>query len=184
LQTRLLPPLKNALDNRANAVADGKIEWDAVKYLVHKNETTGRAIITSALALVKNTNGSARVNGRMMVTGAVVYDWLYPLLTDLEKDEFKTEFIRLAKSLESGYPPNSQGNVTGHSSESFIMRDMLTAGLAIYDEFPEMYELAAARFFEKLVPVRNWLYKGHAYHQGDSYGPSRFNHEIVPNFIF
>jgi hypothetical protein len=184
LANTVIAPLKAALDQRASAVPDAKVEWDAVKYLVHKNEITGRQIITSTLAIVKSTNGSARVNGRMMVTGAVVYDWLYPLLTETEKLEFKTEFIRLAKSLESGYPPNSQGNVTGHSSETFIMRDMLAAGIAMYDEFPEMYELAAARFFGKLVPVRNWLYKGHAYHQGDSYGPSRFNHEIVPNFIF
>ena len=120
----------------------------------------------------------------MMVTGAIVYDWLYPLLTPAEKSAFIAELIRLAKTLECGYPPTQQGSVTGHSSETFVMRDMLSAGIAIYDEFPEMYDLAAARFFREHLPVRNWLYNGHAYHQGDSYGPHRFNWDTYPLFIF
>ena len=64
------------------------------------------------------------------------------------------------------------------------MRDMLSAGIAIYDEFPEMYELAAERFFRNHLPVRNWLYNGHAYHQGDSYGPLRFSWDTYPLMIF
>ncbi len=65
-----------------------------------------------------------------------------------------------------------------------IMRDILSAGIAIYDDFPEMYNLAAARFFREHLPVRNWLYAGHAYHQGDSYGAHRFSWETFPLFIF
>jgi hypothetical protein len=64
------------------------------------------------------------------------------------------------------------------------MRDMLSAGIAIYDEYPEMYELSAARFFREHLPVRNWLYNGHAYHQGDSYGPYRFSWDCFPLYIF
>ena len=64
------------------------------------------------------------------------------------------------------------------------MRDMLSAGIAIYDEFPEMYRLAAGRFFREHLPARNWLYGGHAYHQGDSYGPHRFSWDTYPLWIF
>ncbi len=65
-----------------------------------------------------------------------------------------------------------------------IMRDMLSAGIAIYDEFPEMYRLAAGRFFREHLPARNWLYNGHAYHQGDSYGVHRFSWDTYPLWIF
>jgi hypothetical protein len=45
----------------------------------------------------------ARLTGRMMVTGAIVYDWLYDLLTREEKEAFIAELIRLAKTQECGY---------------------------------------------------------------------------------
>ncbi len=149
----------------------------------------GRETIEATLALLKKSelpdrNDACRVTGRMMVTGAIVYDWLYPLLTDEEKQAFIRELIRLAKTLECGYPPTRQGSVTGHSSEAMIMRDMISAGIAIYDEYPEMYELAAGRFFREHLPARNWLYDGHAYHQGDSYGPYRFSWDTFPLWIF
>ncbi len=109
----------------------------------------------------------------MMVTGAIVYDWLYALLTPEEKQAFIQELIRLAKTQECAYPPPRQGSVTGHASEAQIMGDMLSAGIAIYDEAPQMYDLAAGRFFREHRPVRNWLYNGRAYHQGDSYAGNR-----------
>jgi hypothetical protein len=166
-----------------------KIEWDAIQYLIHGDVASGRSVIDSSLSFLKRTTlgtqgDAARETGRAMVTGALVYDWLYDLITPSEKKIFIQELVRLAKTLECGYPPTRQGSVTGHSSESFIMCDMLSAGIAIYDEFPEMYELAAARFFGEHLPARNWLYNGHAYHQGDSYGPSRFSWDTYPLMIF
>ena len=189
LKHPVLQPVIEELRSLSARTLQLKIEWDAVKYLVSKDKASGRIIIDSALALLKRTElpdigDAARVTGRMMVTGAIVYDWLYPLLTPMEKDTFIRELIRLAKTLECDYPPTKQGSVTGHSSESFIMRDMLSAGIAIYDEFPEMYELAAVRFFREFLPVRSWLYNGHAYHQGDSYGPLRYSWDTYPLMIF
>ena len=185
----VLQPIIDKLRSSASKTSQLKIEWDALQYLVSRDRILGRATIDSGLALLKRTilperQDAARVTGRMMVTGAIVYDWIYTLLTPEEKNEFIAEFIRLAKTLECDYPPTKQGSVTGHSSESFVTRDMLSAGLAIYDEFPEMYDLAAVRFFREHLPVRNWLYNGHAYHQGDSYGPHRFSWDTYPLFIF
>ena len=189
LKNPVLQPVVENLRSQAALSLQLKIEWDALQYLVSKDKKLGRTIIDSALNLLKRTElpeigDAARVTGRMMTTGAIVYDWLYPLLTPSEKEAFITEFIRLAKTLECGYPPTQQGSVTGHSSESFIMRDMLSAGIAIYDEYPEMYELAAARFFDGHLPVRSWLYNGRAYHQGDSYGPLRYSWDTYPLHIF
>ena len=64
------------------------------------------------------------------------------------------------------------------------MRDMLSAGIALYDEFPEMYDLAANRFFGGFLPVRNWWYQGHAFHQGTSYAETRFSADLYPLWIF
>ncbi len=166
-----------------------KLEWEAVEYLIDGDRKSGRRTVEATLALLKKSelpdrNDACRVTGRIMVTGAIVYDWLYSLLSDQEKKQFIHELIRLAKTLECGYPPTRQGSVTGHSSEAMIMRDMLSAGIAIYDEYPEMYNLAAERFFREHLPARNWLYNGHAYHQGDSYGPYRFSWDTFPLWIF
>ncbi|WP_197231927.1 heparin/heparin-sulfate lyase HepB [Novipirellula artificiosorum] len=193
LPARLQDPVLESVVKRLEAMArkspQGQVEWKALQYLCKPNPAEGRDTIERALALLKRTEladrqDACRETGRMMVTGAIVYDWLYPLLTADDKQAFITELVRLAKTLECEYPPVHQGSVTGHSSEAMIMRDMLSAGIAIYDEFPEMYELAAGRFFREHLPARNWFYHGHAYHQGDSYGAHRYSWDTYPLWIF
>lgn len=177
------------LETQAKRSPQSQVEWDALQYLVTHDETLGRATIEATLPLLQKCElakkqDACRETGRMMVTGAMVYDWCYSLLTADEKQAFIKELVRLAKTQECGYPPTGQGSVTGHSSEAMIMRDMLSAGIAIYDEFPEMYRLAAGRFFREHLPARNWFYPGHAYHQGDSYGPHRYSWDTYPLWIF
>jgi heparin/heparan-sulfate lyase len=64
------------------------------------------------------------------------------------------------------------------------MRNLLSVGVAIYDEDPEMYRSAAARFFRRFVPPRNWWFQGGAYHQGAMYAGTRCGAEMFPLFIF
>ena len=186
------PALESAvrrLREQAKGSEQMRVEWDALHYLVSRDALLGRKTIETVLRLLRDCElpdiqDGCRVTGRMMVTGAIAYDWCYELLSAEEKQAFIRELVRLAKTQECGYPPTHQGSVTGHSSEAMIMRDMLSAGIAIYDEYPEMYRLAAGRFFREHLPVRNWLYSGHAYHQGDSYGPHRFSWDTYPLWIF
>lgn len=189
LKDPVLQPIVERLERQGKRSAQFGVEWGALQYLVTRDRAQGRAVVERGLALLKkcelpDRNDACRVTGRMMVTGAIVYDWLYELITPEEKQAFITELLRLAKTQECGYPPTRQGSVTGHSSEAMIMRDMVSAGIAIHDEFPEMYRLAAGRFFREHVPARNWLYNGHAYHQGDSYGAHRYSWDTFPLFIF
>jgi heparin/heparan-sulfate lyase len=184
----MLAEAVQGLQGLANRSAQFKVEWDALQYLVTRDAPLGRAAIEAALPLLEKSvledrQDACRETGRMMVTGTIVYDWCYSLLTAVEKQAFIKELVRLAGTQECGYPPTQQGSVTGHSSEAMIMRDMLSAGIAIYDEFPEMYRLAAGRFFREHLPARNWFYNGHAYHQGDSYGPHRFSWDTYPLWI-
>ena len=185
----LLQPVAEKLRALGKRSPQFKVEWDALQYLAGTDRRLGRATIQTALPMLQQAKlpdrqDACRVTGRMMVTGAIVYDWLYELLTPAERQAFIKELVRLAKTQECGYPPTRQGSVTGHASEAQIMRDMLSAGIAIYDEFPEMYQLAAGRFFREHLPARNWIYNGHAYHQGDSYGAHRYSWDTYPLFIF
>ncbi len=189
LQDPALQRAVEGLRSQAKRSPQSKVEWDAIQYLVTDDEKLGRATIEAVLPLLQKCEladrlDACRETGRMMVTGAIVYDWCYSLLTPDEKQAFIKELVRLAKTQECGYPPKGQGSVTGHSSEAMIMRDMLSAGIAIYDEVPEMYRLAAGRFFREHRPARNWFYPGHAYHQGDSYGPHRYSWDTYPLWIF
>ncbi len=167
-----------------------RAELYALQYLVSQDKTLGRKAINTALDTIKQSSWPdevqdiARSVGRMMVTGAIVYDWCYDLLSPGEKEEFVAEFLRMARKLECGYPPATQGSVTGHSAEWMIMRDLISAAIAIYDEFPEMYELTAGRIFKEHIPVRNWFYPSHAYHQGSSYNKVRFASDLYALWIF
>jgi len=112
-----------------------RVEWDALQYLVTGDAKLGRGVIENALPLLRkcqlaDRQDACRETGRMMVTGAIVYDWCHRLLTADERQAFIQELVRLAKTQECGYPPTRQGSVTGHSSEAMIMRDMLSAGIA------------------------------------------------------
>ena len=165
------------------------VELDALRYLISGKKNLGRKAISTTLKILQQSSWPeipdiSRGIGRTMVTGAIVYDWCYDLLTPKEKDDYIAEFLRMAKLLECGYPPVKQSSVTSHSSEWMIMRDLLSAAIAIYDEFPEMYNLAAARFFREHLPVRKWFYQGHMHHQGSSYFKVRFASDLYALWIF
>lgn len=185
----VLAPAVARLQKLAERSPQHRAEWQALQYLAKPEAAAGRAVIADTLALLQasqleDRQDACRITGRMMVTGAIVYDWLYPLFTDEQQQAYIRELVRLAKTQECGYPPTRQGSVTGHSSEAMIMRDMLSAGIAIHDEAPEMYAHAAGRFMREHRPARNWFYPGHAYHQGDSYGLHRYSWDLFPLFIF
>lgn len=185
-----LKPVWEDLLEEAKKNIQISIETDAIRYLVTQDKKVGKRVAEEALKALKNAEFDpkqqdvTRPIGRMMVTGAIAYDWCYPLLTTHQKKEFIEQFLRLASQLECGYPPRVIGWVTGHGSEWMIMRDMLSAGIAIYDEYPDMYNHAAATFFSYLLPARNFWYPGHAFHQGTAYSETRFSSDMYPLWIF
>jgi len=186
----VLKPIWDRLQERARTDAATAVEVDSVRYLLTKDAALGRRTADAALRLLRETKFDMRVEdisrpiGRLMVTGAIVYDWCYPVLTPAQKADFRHEFVRRAKTLEIGYPPPAKGGVNGHYTEYMLMRDLLSAGVAIYDEDPEMYHLAAARFFRLFVPPRNWWYHGGAYQMGSMYSGIHGGAEMFPLWIF
>jgi heparin/heparan-sulfate lyase len=185
----VLQPIWEHLASQGAKSEQGRIEFDAVRFLLSRDAGLGQRTVAAALELMTNTNfprsgPGTRPTGRAMVTGAMVYDWCHPLLTAGQKQAYLEQFLRLARNLEFGYPPPKGDAVTGHNSEWMLMRDLLSAGIALYDEFPEMYRIAASRFFSFHAPVRNWWYRGHAFHQGSAYAETRCSSELYPLWIF
>ena len=166
-----------------------RVELKALSHLMTGNAQDGRDAIemivdTLETAIYPNISDISRAIGRLMVSGAIVYDWCYGQLKPAEKTRFVNAFVRLAKMLECGYPPVKDNSIVGHASEWMIMRDLISTGIAIYDEFPEMYHLSAGRFFREHLPVRNWFYPSEAYHQGMSYLNVRFSNDLYALWIF
>lgn len=165
-----------------------RVELKALEYLMTNNPQTGREAITMIIdtletAVYPKISDISRAIGRLMVTGSIVYDWCYDQLKAEEKTRFVNAFVRLATMLECGYPPVKDNSIVGHASEWMIMRDLLSTGIAIYDEFPEMYHLTAGRYFSEHLPVRNWFYPSEAYHQGMSYLNVRFSNDLFALWI-
>ena len=165
-----------------------RAQLQALDYLVNGNRKSARQAITSMLDTLKRTNfghGSdlSRASGVMMMCGAIVYDWCYDQLKENEKQMFIDEFIRIAGTMECGYPPKDTEPIAGHTSEWMVLRDMLSCGIAIYDEYPDMYEHAVSMIFKDYIPVRNFIYSGHNYHQGTGYVNVRFSNDLFSLWI-
>lgn len=165
-----------------------KVQLKALDYLVYGNVQQAREAITLMLDTLRTTNygtygGLSRASGQMLMYGAIVYDWCYDQMKETEKAAYVEQFIRIAKTMECGYPPTNREAVAGHASEWMILRDMLSAGIAIYDEYPDMYNHIIKILYKDYIPVRNFIYSGHNYHQGTSYINVRFGNDLISLWI-
>lgn len=165
-----------------------RVELLALDYLTQRNTESGREAVVTVLDSLKRTafgvrGDLSRANGVMLFVGALVYDWCYDLLTASEKKCFVEEFRRIASCMECGWPPKYIEEIGGHSCEWMIMRDILSAGVAIYDEYPDMYVTAMKVITERFVPFREMCYSAGNYHQGSKYLPTRYSSELFAQRI-
>jgi heparin/heparan-sulfate lyase len=185
VQTAEMPEIPSTLE-----AAKDMFLGNALLYLFEGMEASGRKAISAALIVLQRTvfplekQDISRDIGNLMLMGAIIYDWCYPMLNANEKEQFIGHFERLAALLETGYPPVPSSTVTGHAGEAMLIRDMLGAGIAIYDEKPDMYNFVCKIFFDEMVPARNYFYQSHTHHQGDSYGTTRYKWETFPLLMF
>jgi heparin/heparan-sulfate lyase len=119
-----------------------------------------------------------RQMGETIYSAALVYDWCYQQMSAEDKQLFIDHTENIAALMEIGCPPIRQGNITGHAGEAQLFRDLLSFGIACYDEKPVLYQVCAGRFFHLMLPPR-LLYMGSGrHHQGCCYGPYRLRWEI------
>ena len=112
-----------------------RVQVQALEYLVYGDKKQARRAITAMLDTLQNVNYGtqgdlSRASGVMLTCGAMVYDWCYDQMKESEKKAYVESFIRIAKTMECGYPPRNNEPIAGHSSEWMILRDMLSAGIA------------------------------------------------------
>ena len=165
-----------------------RVQLDALEYLINGKKSVARKAITAMLDTLQNTNYGtkgdlSRASGSMLMCGAMVYDWCYDQMKESEKKAYINEFVRIAKTMECGYPPKNTEPLAGHSSEWMVLRDMLSAGIAIYDEYPDMYNHVVSMMYKDYIPARNFIYSGHNYHQGTSYANVRFSNDLISLWI-
>lgn len=171
-----------------NRGVTSRVQLEAMDYLLNKKKSVARKAIVAMLDTLRNTSYGkkgdlSRASGQMLMCGAMVYDWCYDQMKDSEKKAYINEFVRISKTMECGYPPKNTEPIAGHSSEWMVMRDMLSAAIAIYDEFPEMYNNVMTMLCRDYIPVRNYVYAGHNYHQGTSYANVRFSNDLFSLWI-
>jgi heparin/heparan-sulfate lyase len=175
-------------------VSDGRRVCMAAKaflYLIEGDETMGRQAVDMILDYVASIDASYEDDGyhvsaamhASILAAAMVYDWCYPLLSDEQKQELIRQIERVSGAAEYGWPPpEGVGFLTGHYSEIKPVC-MLAAGIAVYDEEPEIYHLMADHLWNGFAPARNFFYPGGKHHQGSAYGFSRFQSEVMSSFL-
>ena len=203
------PLLKGAWDRvneSANFVTDGKLRQDTIHnyslQIINAIEakafmyalTGDKKMGNEAVDLIFNLNNTLIINhekqdvcrdiGRVILATAVVYDWCYDLITPDEKKSLIAIMESLAVDMEIKWPQLVQGSVTGHGVEAQVARDMLSCGIATWNEKPEIYLLAAGRIFAELIPAQNFTYQSGYHHQGSAYGSYRFSWEVLTTLLF
>jgi len=150
------------------------------------DEKVGRQAIVEGLKHLKSGHDGRPFHNHMH-KAACIYDWCYDLLSKSDKAAYIQAFKEFAASDHNrGYPPEPTRarSVTGHDCEGFVMTNMMPAGVAIYDEEPEMYTVAARIFFDQHLPACNFYYQSHMHHQGTHYCGERFVHDIATSWLF
>jgi len=188
-----LTPFNFEFNREKEMSYNGKLEQaagtKAFYYLMTGDKKIGKEaieLITNYLSLVEfgNLLDITREIGRSINTASEVYDWCYDLLTPDEKKILCDNLIRLAESMEVGWPPFKQSIVIGHGNEAQINRDLLSMSIAVYNETPLPYQYCAYRILEELVPMRKWQYQSPRHNQGLNYASYRMIWELYDAWLY
>ena len=158
----------------------GTVESLAFKYLITGEKAYGYRAIACAknyLATVKvdkyNDLTRYHASGVMSIM-AEVYDWCYDLLSEKDKEDLVAGVInKIATAYEMGVPPSGMGAIVGHSTGSTLLRSWLAFGIAIYDDYPHIYNNVVGRIFRDFISAPDWYYKSGANFQGSAYGQGK-----------
>ena len=180
---------QGVVDNFDMQVIDA-IEARAFLYALNGDKNTGNEALDlifnmhNTLIIDHQYSSAYRVIGRIILATAVVYDWCYDLISPEEKQSLIAIMENLATGMEIEWPELVQSSVTDHGTEAQLYRDILSFGVAVYDENPDIYRRAAGRIFAELIPVQNYRYQSGHHDQGSIYGPYRFQWEMYTTLIF
>lgn len=181
----------STLDKTYNWVSAGTAPWKnalavieakALAYLLTGDEFYGYQAIYAAknhMLTLEISHDIAtdifRIYGySMMVTGEV-YDWCHDLMTDLDKEQFVRGVQKFycedcvcgsGDKMTIGFPPTGQTAIAGHGTNVALHRDYVAFSIAIFDEYPDWWNLVGGRFYDEYVPANNVFYKAGMNTQG------------------
>ena len=161
----------------------------AFYYLVTGDKKVGNEVVKlmkDYIGVVEfgNILDITRETGETIYTASLVYDWCYNIISQQDKAFFRKHMMRLAHTMECGWPPFRQDITTGHGNEAQINRDLLSMAVAIYDEDPVPLKYCTYLFFEKLLPLRKFEYRSPRHSQGVGYAAARFRWENYAAMIY
>ena len=122
--------------------------------------------------------------GENIFTIGLVYDWCYDILNDTDKEYFIRKAKEFAAEHAVGYPPTKRLSISGHGTEDGVLKHYLTAGIAFYDEDPEMYNLAAGRILSEMRDAIELYTSAGAFQNGNAYGMARYDSAIYAMKLF
>ncbi len=122
--------------------------------------------------------------GTTLAVSGCVYDWCFDVLTEEDKEFFIGHMKRTASLMEIGYPAGMRETFAGHGGEGELFYFQSVAGIAIYDEEPEMYDAAAGVLFEYMFPTREYFNKSGHHPAGTAYGAVRATWEIIGQLVY
>lgn len=173
-----------------NAEVMKTIKAKALLYLLEEDETSGEEAVEmmtnylNTVVMPLSVTSITRQMGETLALGSIIYDWCYPLMDASQRSDYVDRFVEIMQQMEIGFPPSLQGSVVGHGAEAQLLRDQLSVGIAVYDETPAIYNIVAGRFFQDYVDPRDFAYEAGAQHQGDSYGPYRYQWDVFAAWLF
>ncbi len=179
------PDAEMSYNTRLEKAAEAK----AFYYLMTGNTGAGREavqLMVDYLSHVEfgNILDITREIGSAIYSASEVYDWCYDLLDKKEKQVLCHHLMRLADDMECGWPPFKQSIVNGHGNEAQINRDLLSMGIAMYNEDPLPYQYTSYAILEELVPMRKFEYQSPRHNQGVDYGAYRFGWDMHAAWLF
>lgn len=116
---------------------------------------------------------------------AKVYDWCHDLITDENKEIIIKKALVICTKLETGWPPVKLSAFNSdHGSEGGIQVDMMSLAIAMYEDYPDIWNMTAGRYFSEYIAINNYYYDIDQWQaEGDSYGHSRYLYEAKGNTI-
>ncbi len=170
----------SAVTNHNTAILD-IIQAKAFDYAIFGNEENGRQAVKAMENYLDTVSWADSYDTGMTsyhyqthctFKTSIVYDWCY----DLMDDELRKKFVYRCQNMISwcfcGWPliNNVRGAIIGEGCANAYLRDILTFGIATYDEYPDIYDYIGSLILTNYVDVRDYFYQSYAQLQGSQYG--------------
>ena len=195
-------PLKYGGAANINQKIGLAIEANAFLYQMTGDKTYGYKAIDLAKNFIeslmidrKNASSTGRTGMFAVWSTALCYDWCYDLLTEEDKEHLAYYMLLQSSYSEPGYPAIQYGvnygkdtishsEVNGHILEFQLLCGQFAASVAMYDEYPDVYNVAAGRILQYIVPAVNIYNRSATFTEGSAYGIYRYYFEVINNYMF